>query len=111
MNKNYFFTALLTIASFISLAQTAPGIQWQKSLGGDSVDMANSVVQTSDGGYIVAGSSSSNNGDVSSNHGDGDYWIAKLNSSGNIQWQKSLGGSDFDIARCIIQTFDNGYIV
>src|SRR4249919_3188265 len=111
MRNNYIFTVLLIMASFISLAQTAPGIQWQKSLGGDSADEANSIVQTFDGGYIVAGHSGSNNGDVSGNHGSGDYWIVKLNSTGNIQWQKSLGGSGYDGAESIKQTFDSGYIV
>ena len=76
----------------------APTIQWQKSLGGTGWDLANSIQQTSDGGYIVAGFSSSNNGDVTGNHGGGDYWVVKLDSSGNLQWQKSLGGTGFDAA-------------
>jgi len=50
-------------------------IQWQKSLGGDTIDNAYSIRQTSDGGYIVAGFSGSNDGDVSGNHGSYDYWI------------------------------------
>ncbi|MFA7616312.1 MAG: T9SS type A sorting domain-containing protein [Weeksellaceae bacterium] len=87
------------------------GIQWQKSLGGSGLDSANSIQQTTDGGYIVAGGSTSNNGDVTGNHGDIDFWIVKLNSVGNIQWQKSLGGSDWDYAHSIQQTADGGYIV
>lgn len=86
-------------------------IQWQKSLGGSDRDVAHSIRQTADGGYIVAGGSESNDGDVSGNHGDYDFWIVKLNEVGDIQWQKSLGGSDFDWARSIQQTADGGYIV
>ena len=71
-----------------------PNIQWQKSLGGSSQDEGYSVKQTFDGGYIVVGSSNSNNGDVTGNNGTSDYWVAKLNSSGIIQWQKSLGKSN-----------------
>jgi hypothetical protein len=86
-------------------------IQWQKSLGGSDDDFANSIQQTADGGYIVAGRSSSNDGDVTGNHGGNDYWVVKLDDSGNIQWQKSLGGSDDDFANSIQQTADGGYIV
>lgn len=87
------------------------GIVWQKSYGGLASDTPNSVQQTADGGYVIAGFSYSNDGDVSGNHGNGDYWIAKLDASGNLQWQKSLGGSDADIANAIMQTADGGYII
>ncbi len=86
-------------------------IQWQKSLGGSGPDEGWSVKQTSDGGYIVAGGSASNNGDVIGNHGYYDVWVVKLSGTGAIQWQKSLGGSNTDNAKCIIQTLDGGYIV
>jgi hypothetical protein len=86
-------------------------IEWQKSLGGSSADEANSIQQTTDGGYIIAGSSKSNNGDVSGNHGDYDYWIVKVTPTGEIEWQKSLGGSSWDKAQSIQQTIDGGYII
>ncbi|OAA32504.1 hypothetical protein AT15_00045 [Kosmotoga arenicorallina S304] len=86
-------------------------IQWQKCLGGSSYDYAKSIIQTSDGGYVVAGNTASNDGDVSGNHGDFDYWVVKLNGTGNIQWQKCLGGSDIDVALSIIQTNDGGYVI
>lgn len=86
-------------------------LQWQKSLGGTGSDAAQAVRQTSDGGYIVAGYSNSNNGDVTGNHGNFDYWVIKLDSAGVLQWQKSLGGSGEDRAYAIQQTSDGGYIV
>ena len=86
-------------------------LQWQKSYGGSESDFAYSVQQTTDGGYIVAGGSYSNDGDVTGNHGDGDYWVLKLNSTGNIQWQKTLGGTNWETARSIQQTLDGGYII
>jgi len=86
-------------------------IVWQKCLGGSGDDAAISVQQTSDGGFIVAGWAESNDGDVSGNHGDYDYWVVKLNSSGNIVWQKCLGGSNEDKAFSIQQTSDGGFIV
>ncbi len=84
-------------------------ISWQKSLGGSGDDVANSIVQTSDGGYIVAGRSDSS--DISGNHGEADYWIVKLDSTGAISWQKFLGGSGNDFANSIVQTSDGDYVV
>ena len=86
-------------------------IVWQKCFGGSFWDGAYSIQQTFDGGFIVAGWSKSNDGDVSGNHGGGDYWIVKIDSSGNIEWQKCLGGSSKDIAYSIQQTIDGGFIV
>ena len=86
-------------------------IEWQKCLGGTSYDVANSIQQTSDGGFIVSGYTGSNDGDVSGNHGVYDYWVVKLNSSGDIEWQKCLGGTDYDYAYSIHQTSDGGFIV
>jgi len=86
-------------------------IQWQKSLGGSASDYAESVYQTNDSGYIIAGSSESSDGDVIASLGDSDYWVVKLNSLGEIEWQESLGGSSWDYARSIQQTTDEGYII
>jgi hypothetical protein len=86
-------------------------IVWQKSLGGSNQDRVFSIQQTSDGGYIVAGECSSNDGDVTGNHGSFDYWLVKLDSIGNMEWQRSLGGTGSDKASSIKQTSDGGYIV
>ncbi len=87
------------------------GIQWQKCLGGTGEEQANSIIQTSDGGFAVAGYTQSDNDDVSGNHGQADEWVVKLNDTGAIQWQKCLGGSLDDDAYSIIQTLDSGYVV
>jgi hypothetical protein len=84
---------------------------WQKCLGGSSNDAAYSIQQTSDGGYIVAGMTSSTDGKFSVNHGFYDYWTVKLNSAGDINWQKCLGGTQDEYARSVQQTSDGGYIV
>jgi len=86
-------------------------IVWQESLGGSAYDEPQSIQQTTDGGYIIAGFSYSNNGDVSENLGDADYWIVKLDETGNIEWEKSYGGSGGDYAMVVQQTTDGGYIV
>ena len=56
-------------------------IEWDKSLGGSYYDYAYSIQQTNDGGYIIAGGSASNDGDITGHHGstdNTDYWIVKL---------------------------------
>src|SRR5438045_2483917 len=62
-------------------AQTPPSIEWQKCLGGSADDAASSIHQTFDGGFIIAGHSFSSDGDLTSNHGNGDYWVVKLDAS------------------------------
>ena len=86
-------------------------LEWKKTFGGTNSEYARSINQTSDGGYIVAGISNSNDGDVSGGHGDNDYWILKLSSIGDIEWQKTLGGLYNDVANIAIQTSDGGYLV
>ena len=83
---------------FTIAAHAQPSIEWQKSLGESNIDVCVSIRQTSDGGYIACGNSSSNNGDVSGNHfavgsPTGDFWIVKTNTMGNIEWQRSFGGA------------------
>jgi pimeloyl-ACP methyl ester carboxylesterase len=95
------------------VAKLAPNgaAEWQKTLGGNTFDEANSVQQTSDGGYVIAGYAQSNDGNVNGNHGGSDLWVVKLNSGGDMLWQKCLGGSDNDVAASIQQTTDDGYII
>lgn len=86
-------------------------VEWQKPLGGPSFDYGYSVRQTSDGGYVIAGMAGSNGGDITGYRGSGDFWVVKLTGTGVLQWQKALGGIDAEIAFCIQQTSDGGYIV
>lgn len=84
---------------------------WQKCLGGDGMDNGWSVQQTADGNFILAGLTNSNNGDVTGNHGAYDAWVVKIDTSGNLLWQKCFGGTDMDIAYSVKQTMDGGYVV
>lgn len=87
---------------------------WQKCFGGNGTDLANDIEATDDGGYIIAGSSSSTNGDITSHHGtlhSYDNWIIKVNESGDIEWEKSLGGTGNENCFDILGTSDNGYII
>jgi hypothetical protein len=88
-------------------------IQWQKSLGGTNLDYLRSIAITDDGGYIIAGESASDSsGDKSENsRGSADFWIVKLDSIGNIQWDKTYGGSGTELCGAVKQTADGGYII
>ncbi len=87
------------------------GIVWKHTYGGNGDDESQSITQTSDGGYIMTGNSSSTNGDVTGNHGGYDLWTVKLNDTGGIAWQKCYGGTGDDNGQNISQTRDGGYIV
>ncbi len=83
-------------------------ITWEKMLGGSGWDIAYSIQQTTDGGYIIAGVSDSEDGDITGNRG---HWIVKLNSTGSIAWQKSLEGvGQFVTGTSILQTTDGEYV-
>ena len=81
-------------------------LEWQKRYGGSGLDIGNHIEITSDGSYLIAASSSSNNGDITGNHGTGGYTdgvLMKITAAGAVQWSKCFGGSkneelfDFEI--------------
>lgn len=87
-------------------------IEWSKVYGGQHTDYASWVEETPDGGYIIVGSTSSDDGDVGPRDAIwSDVWVLKLDKNGNIEWKKTYGGSDSDFAIGVVVTEDNGYIV
>jgi len=82
---------------------------WDKTYGGSQNDQATGLSKTNDGGYIISGYTSSFDGDVSENAGFQDYWIVKVDSQGEIQWEKSFGFVGQDQAYKVIPTTDGGY--
>jgi hypothetical protein len=86
-------------------------IEWQHCYGGTKGDGPNEILQTTDGGYIFAGTTESNDGDVTGNHGQYDIWVVKLDSMGTLQWQRCYGGSKDEIARFIRQSPNGSFIV
>lgn len=69
---------------------------WENTLGGSSFDVGRSISKTQDNGFLVSGSSRSSDGNLTSNKGQNDAWVVKINSSGNLEWQKTIGGSEVD---------------
>jgi hypothetical protein len=80
-------------------------VVWTKTIGGSGDDYAYSIIQSSDGGYVVAGWTSSFGA------GGSDFYVVKLDGSGNVVWTKTIGGSGDDYAYSIIQSSDGGYVV
>jgi uncharacterized delta-60 repeat protein len=89
---------------FVVKLDSSGSVQWTKAIGGSYGYLANSIIQSSDGGYVVAGST------WSFGAGYSDFYVVKLDSGGNVQWTKTIGGSYEDIAYSIIQSSDGGYV-
>jgi hypothetical protein len=87
--------------------------EWDKTLGGNYLEYFESIQQTDDGGYIVGGASGSDaSGDKSkANRGAVDFWVVKLNATGNIEWESTLGGTGSDYLYSVRQTADGGFIL
>lgn len=92
-------------------------VNWQKVAGGERNEVAYSGVETTDGGYIVVGSTNSKNTfDVKESKGyDGtggnDFWVVKVNSAGSIEWSKTFGGTKDDVATSIAKTQNDEYVI
>ncbi|PSG90142.1 hypothetical protein [Aurantibacter aestuarii] len=89
----------------------ADELLWSKTYGGSLDEKGADLIATQDGGFVLTGYASSSDGDVSQNFGNQDFWITKLDSSGNITWEKSFGFNGSDRAYAIIQTQDSGYLI
>jgi len=100
-NRDYHIVKLNSLGTMV----------WEKFYGGTASDIAHSIQQTSDGGYIIAGETNSSNTHVTQNNGSTDYWVIKLDSLGNLDWQKALGGSSNDYGQSVHETVDGGFVV
>ena len=84
---------------------SAGEVLWTKTYGGSGDEFGYYVQETSDGGYIIAGETSSFGLDSS------DVYLIKTNSSGDVMWTKTYGGSKIDVGSCVQQTYDGGYVI
>ena len=94
---------VLLISSLIVIVKAQDsGNMWSQTFGSLEEDVAKSLVQTSDGGFVVAGYTKTT--DI-----DGDAWLVKTDASGNLEWNHTYGGEDWDRANSLIKTSDGGY--
>ena len=109
-------TIIFTTFSTALFAQNL-AIHWQKSLGGKNNEFAYAATPTSDGGYVIVGSTNNNKeGDVPiskafNGSGGSDIWVVKLNNWGEIIWSKTFGGTKDDIATDVLETKDKAILV
>jgi hypothetical protein len=89
--------------AYLVKTNVSSNIQWSKTYGGTGTEEANSVVQTSDGGYALAGST------TSFGAGSEDAWLVRTDAFGNVQWNTTYGGTSDDFAHSVVQTSDGGY--
>jgi len=112
LSSLFFFTLVFSILySLSSFAQTAPEIEWQKAFGGNDDDNLSVMQKTSDGGFILGGTSKSGKtGSKESNIGEdkSDYWIVKIDACGNKQWEQSYN-LKYDELTCIDTIAGGGY--
>ncbi len=96
------------------LKANANGVkQWDKRFGGNSLELLGGVVQTSDNGYVLAGASFSGiSGDkTQASQGSWDYWIVRIDSTGNKLWDKRYGGTDDDFATSVVLNQNGGILI
>ena len=84
---------------------------WKRYFGGSNNDRSYNVVQANDGGFLLIGSSESDDFDITDSKGSYDYWAVKLNAQGALQWTRSFGGSEIDIAYDIALTSEGNYMI
>lgn len=86
-------------------------LQWQRCLGGSSTEEGYAVIQTDDGGYMIAGPTLSNDGDVNGCPNGANGWLTKLDQEGNLQWQRCFGGPGNDSFWTLTEANDGGYVL
>lgn len=84
---------------------------WEKSFGGSEIDEARGIAVATDGNILITGDTRSFDGNVTKNNGVADLWLIKIDTSGNLIWEKTIGGSSFDAARSISPSLQNGFII
>jgi hypothetical protein len=82
-----------------------PVVEWSRIYGGPSMEEEPCIAETDDGGYIMAG------GTFSFGAGDFDVWLVKTDACGNMLWNRTYGGTSYDIASAVVQTNDGGYML
>ena len=107
--KLLLFTVLLTSINVASASVIAPEEEWNKTYGGDKMDIAKSVFQTADGGFVFGGYMSSYM--TTYEIGTSDFWLIKTDSKGNELWNKSYDGLGSEELRTALLTSDGGYLL
>ncbi len=84
---------------------------WERSFGGSGIDRAFDVCRSTDGNYLIAGNTLSTDGQVSSLHGGSDIWVIKIDDRGELLWENTYGGSEFEGVESIGPDRSGGYLI
>ena len=103
----FILAAILALLFVFSLMQVSaePSVMWDKTYGGTGYDRAQSLVVTSDGGYAILGRT------TSFGEGGSDAWLVKTDALGNMMWNHTYGGTNFDAGMSLVATSDGGYAI
>ncbi len=82
---------------------------WERSFGGSGIEISYDIAKTNDGGYVVAGNTFSDDGDITNPKGESDFWLIKVNNAGSLVWERTYGGTQFDAAQAVVASSDGGY--
>ena len=109
MRHRFLINVFLIFALFLSVtlifSKTIQAAEmWSQTYGETGWEGANSLIQTSDGGYAVACY-------YEPEDGDGDFWLVKLDKFGNMEWNQTYGGADSEEAYSLVETSDGGYTI
>jgi hypothetical protein len=87
-------------------------IQWQRTFGGVDLDEALAIQETKDGGYIAVGSSASPVGGTKTSplFGKNDWWLLRLDATGQKLWEKAYGGPEWEVARAVVEV-EGGFLI
>lgn len=95
--------------AMICKVDASGAIEWTKTFGGSATDTPNDIVATTNG-YMVVGTSFSNDGLLMGNHGQSDIWVLGINNSGALLWSKTFGEDAFDYGQALCKV-DGGFLV
>jgi hypothetical protein len=106
LGKRFLLSAVLSVLLCVSLVFTVEASSmWSQTYGGTNDDWGYSVVETSDGGYAIAGST------YSYGSGESDVWLVKTDAAGTLQWNQTYGDTNIDFGQSVVETIDGGYVV
>jgi len=86
-------------------------LQWRRYFGGTSNDRSYDAIETKEGDFVLVGSSESQDVDITNPKGEYDIWVVKIDAKGNLLWQRSVGGSGYDIGTALIEANDGDLLI
>ena len=110
--KEAYFSAHHGVGEFwVHKIDLQGSLMWSRYFGGTRNDRSYDAIQSKDGGYVIAGVSESQDLDIRDPRGSYDIWVIKIDANGDLLWERSIGGSEYDKGNAIIETRKGEYLV